>query len=180
LVKLVTTIGSFTFPDDEAISFFSDSFEALKRLAKRGDSDAMVMIAQGIRYGFVDDDEEPFMLWLEKAKMLGNDEASLILDEIENLEKPLPKTIDRDDDYVEGKKSEPIDPLYLNDSGIWEDPDDTTCDTLGITDLIESQLLEHELIRSCIKPKPPDYDLRLLKLEKRKGAMKWAYQKKNY
>ena len=81
IVRAVTSFGSYTMTDDEAISIFISSYPNIKLLAEEGDTEAMVMVAEGVRYGFVDD-EEPYELWLNKASELGNEDADAILREL--------------------------------------------------------------------------------------------------
>ena len=80
IVHAVTTYGSPTMTDEEAISIYNASYEKIKLLAEEGDTEAMVMVADGIRYGFVEDDDEPYSYWLEKAAEGGCREALVLLE----------------------------------------------------------------------------------------------------
>ena len=73
---------SYTMTEDEAISIFDSSYSDIKRLAEEGDTEAMVMVAEGIRYGFVEDDDEPYLFWLMKAAELGDKSAMSVMEEL--------------------------------------------------------------------------------------------------
>lgn len=75
--------------DDEVLGIFQEAYPNIRRLATEGDTEAMVMVAQSIRYGFIEDDEEPFFFWLIRAMQLGDEQAKSIVEEIERLENPL-------------------------------------------------------------------------------------------
>ena len=84
IVRAVMQFGSYTMTDDEAISIFASSYSEIRLLAEEGDTEAMVMVAEGIRYGFVDDDdEEPYLFWLFKAAALGDKDALSIIEELD-------------------------------------------------------------------------------------------------
>ena len=68
------SVGSITVTEDEAISIYQSAYPGIKALAEGGDTEAMLMVADGIRYGFVDDDE-PYMYWISRASALGDAEA---------------------------------------------------------------------------------------------------------
>jgi hypothetical protein len=80
--------GSTTVTEDEAISIFQSAYPAIKSLAEGGDTEAILMVAEGIRYGFVDDDE-PYMYWVSRASALGDAKADKLLDEYDREESPL-------------------------------------------------------------------------------------------
>ena len=80
--------GSITVTEDEAISIFQSAYPDIKALAEGGDTEAMLMVAEGIRYGFVDDDE-PYMYWVNRASALGDAKADKLLDEYGREENPL-------------------------------------------------------------------------------------------
>ena len=79
ILHTVTELGSYTVAEDEAIDIFSSNYQSIKHLAEEGDSEAMVMVAYGILNGFVDDEDEPYMLWLTRAASLGNTDAAALL-----------------------------------------------------------------------------------------------------
>ena len=89
ILYTVFELGSHTMSMDEAIEIFDDFYPLIKQLAIDGDAEAMVMVAQGIRYGFTDDEDEPYMLWLTRAAALGDTNAMSIIREIEMLEEPI-------------------------------------------------------------------------------------------
>ncbi len=89
ILYTVFELGSHTLSIDEAIGIFDDFYPTIKRLAIDGDAEAMVMVAQGIRYGFTDDEDEPYMLWLTRAASLGDTDAMFIIREIEMLEERI-------------------------------------------------------------------------------------------
>ena len=75
LLDTVINVGSTTVTEDEAISIFQSAYPGIKALAEGDDTEAMLMVADGIRYGFVDDDE-PYMYWISRASALGNAKAA--------------------------------------------------------------------------------------------------------
>ena len=81
---------SYTMTEDEAISIFTSSYLKIKLLAQNGDTEAMVMVAEGIRYGFVEDDDEPYFFWLVRAAELGDKRAIAILEELDVPDNPWP------------------------------------------------------------------------------------------
>lgn len=88
LVHTVINRGSYTVTEEEAISMFSSSYPGLRLLAREGDPEAMVMVAEGIRYGFVDEEDEPYLFWLIKAAELGHEGAMAILEELDLSDDP--------------------------------------------------------------------------------------------
>ena len=85
---MILNNGSTTVTENEAISFFQSAYPDIKALAEGGDTEAMLMVAEGIRYGFVDDDE-PYMYWVSRAFSLGDAKADKLLDEYGREESPL-------------------------------------------------------------------------------------------
>ena len=67
---------------------FQSAYPGIKALAEDGDTEAMLMVADGIRYGFVDDDE-PYMYWINRAAALGNAKAAEAEAEYDREENPL-------------------------------------------------------------------------------------------
>ena len=88
IVHAVTNFGSYTMTEYEAISLFSSFYSKIKILAEAGDTEAMVMVAEGIRYGYVDDDDEPYLFWLTKAAELGDRGAMAIIEELDLSDDP--------------------------------------------------------------------------------------------
>lgn len=67
---------------------FQSAYPGIKALADGGDTEAMLMVADGIRYGFVDDDE-PYMYWINRAAALGNAKAAEAEADYDREENPL-------------------------------------------------------------------------------------------
>ena len=67
---------------------FQSAYPGIKALAEGCDTEAMLMVADGIRYGFVDDDE-PYMYWISRASALGNAKAAEAEAELDREEHPL-------------------------------------------------------------------------------------------
>ena len=67
---------------------FQSAYPKIKALAEGDDTEAMLMVADGIRYGFVDDDE-PYMYWISRASALGNAKAAEAEAEYDREENPL-------------------------------------------------------------------------------------------
>jgi hypothetical protein len=67
---------------------FQSAYPGIKALAEGDDTEAMLMVADGIRYGFVDDDE-PYMYWISRASALGNAKAAEAEAEYDREENPL-------------------------------------------------------------------------------------------
>lgn len=67
---------------------FQSAYQDIKALADGGDTEAMLIVADGIRYGFVDDDE-PYMYWISRASALGNAKAAEAEAEYDREENPL-------------------------------------------------------------------------------------------
>ena len=67
---------------------FQSAYPGIKALAEGCDTEAMLMVADGIRYGFVDDDE-PYMYWISRASALGNAKAAEAEADYDIEENPL-------------------------------------------------------------------------------------------
>ena len=95
LLRILLEHTTPTFTEDEAISIFKDRYPYIRNLAEDGDAEAMLIVAEAIRYGFAEDDE-PYMFWLTRASEQGYDEATLLLCELERNEEidalPPPKS----------------------------------------------------------------------------------------
>ena len=89
ILRTVMSYGSLTVTDEEAVEMLTAVYPEVKRLARIGDAEAMVIVAQSSRYGFVDDEEEPYMLWLTGAAELGNETAISLLKALELSDAPL-------------------------------------------------------------------------------------------
>lgn len=84
IVHTVVNFGSYTMSEDEAVSIFRSNYAQIKCLAEEGDTEAMVMVAEGMRYGFVDeDDSEPYIFWLTKAAESGDKDAMALIEELD-------------------------------------------------------------------------------------------------
>lgn len=82
--------GSPTLSMEEAVSIFLPLFPSLLALAKGGDSEAMVMVAEAVRYGFTEDEDTPYLYWLYLARARGNKRAGELLHELDEIANPLP------------------------------------------------------------------------------------------
>lgn len=88
IAQTVMNYGSYTMTEDEAISMYCSSYSKIRLLAEEGDTEAMVMVAEGIRYGFVEDDNEPYLFWLTKAAELGDEWAIALMQELDLSDDP--------------------------------------------------------------------------------------------
>ena len=88
ILDVVMHHGSYTISDNEAASIYRASFPEIKLLAQNGDAEAMVMVAQGLRYGIVQDEEYPYAFWLSEAVRLGNEWATTVIKDIEDGGEP--------------------------------------------------------------------------------------------
>ena len=163
IIRTVMNLGSYTMSYDEAISIFDSSFSSIKLLAEEGDTEAMVIVAEGMRYGFVDCDDEPYFFWLTKAAELGDADAAAILAELDALYSPiaLPPASSSTDGtasvaltsfggcldltFAEGieAEDEPVSECVLID-----EPDWLVYEELGIGDYLREQGRQYEL-RKC-------------------------------
>jgi hypothetical protein len=82
ILKIAVEIGTNTLTEDEALSIFLSCYDEIRLMADGGDDEAMVMVAEAIRYGVADDDD-PYFLWLWRAFELGNIAAADILAELD-------------------------------------------------------------------------------------------------
>jgi hypothetical protein len=153
-LDVVLNNGSITVTEDEAISIFQSAYPDIKALAGGGDTEAMLMVAEGIRYGFVDDDE-PYMYWVSRASALGDAKADKILDEYDREESPLylPSPETMPERYEQDTKDDvlavvPVGEKKLN---IGEIPDECVLiadadflvrDELGIDDYLRERQME--------------------------------------
>ena len=83
---LANMVGSHTITESEALEIFRQYYADIRRMADQGDPEAMVMVAQSIRYGFDDDPQEPYVFWLQKASELGYVPADELLQEVETFD----------------------------------------------------------------------------------------------
>lgn len=97
ILQTTITYGSYTMTEDEAISIFQSCYDGIKRLAETGDDEAMFIVAQSIRYGFVEDGDEPYLFWLQKAADLGNEEALILMHELDSDLLPLQQPEESED-----------------------------------------------------------------------------------
>ena len=82
--------GSNTLSFEEAVSIFLPFFTPLLALAKMGDAEAMVMVAEAVRYGFAEDEDTPYLYWLYLARARGNKRAGELLRELDGIADPTP------------------------------------------------------------------------------------------
>lgn len=82
--------GSHTLDMDEAVAMFLPFLNDLREMAQKGDVDAMVMLAEALRYGFAEDEDTPYLYWLYLARTRGSRRAGEILYELDEVANPLP------------------------------------------------------------------------------------------
>ena len=82
VLKIAIEISTRTLTEDEAISIFNSCYDEIHSLADGGDDEAMIMVAEAIRYGIVED-EDPYFMWLWRAFELGNTDAADMLSELD-------------------------------------------------------------------------------------------------
>ena len=107
LVHTLLHYTSYTFTEDEAIALFNLNYERIKLLAEEGDIEAMLMLADGIEYGLVPDEDEPYGYWRARAVKLGGREAVAQFDTLGDDALPDPddgqatiQTCDADDESL--------------------------------------------------------------------------------
>ena len=157
---------SYTMTEDEAISIFASSYLKIKLLAQNGDTEAMVIVAEGIRYGFVEDDDEPYLFWLTRAAELGDKSAMTIIEELDTPDNPwqLPTTTPFIND--EALSSMDATDLILFDECLYSDNVDNITDFELTPEEDESTnepdyVLYEELgINAYLKEKKRQYELR--------------------
>ena len=153
LLDTVINVGSITVTEDEAILIFQSAYQDIKALAEDGDTEAMLMVADGIRYGFVDD-EEPYMYWISRASALGNAKAAEAEAEFDREENPLylPDPVNAAERYV-NDESLAVVPVSENTANDSEIPDDRVLiadadflvrEELGINDYLDEPRKKRE------------------------------------
>lgn len=159
LLDTVIRYGSFTVTEDEAISVFESNYPSLRLVAEEGDAEAMVMVAEGIRLGFVDDEDEPYLYWLKRAESLGEPKAYEILDELDESDDPFALPVA---DPEMGEPTDDSDLLLLDDpTDGWDDlsdvpedvaplaePDWMVNEELGIDYLLKRRAYLEELMKA--------------------------------
>ena len=160
LEKEVHTMG-----EDEAVAIFKKAYPKIRRLADTGDAEAMMIVGQGIRLGLVEDEDEPYFFWLERAAALGNEEAFELLSDMDptlafGLPTPTLPTVGEPDgidallldcgapslsfgELVGGLSS-----LLAREQVLIVDEDREVFDELGITELRKRNERERELAKS--------------------------------
>ena len=151
---MILNNGSTTVTEDEAILIFQSAYPGIKALAEGDDTEAMLMVADGIRYGFVDDDE-PYMYWVNRASALGDAKADKLLDEYDREEStlylPSPETMP--ERYAQDTKDDvsavvPVSEKILNigeipdECALIADADFLLRDELGIDDYLREREME--------------------------------------
>ena len=122
VIDAVINYGSYLMTDDEAISIFKSTYPDIKLLAEEGDAEAMVMVAQGIQYGFVEDEDEPYMFWLNKAREIDDVQVIKMLDEMDVADDLLWVSGEAQELHTDSHKSVGgIDLLLLDDQPELED-----------------------------------------------------------
>ena len=138
ILRIATEIGSNTFREEEAIAIFQHHLDAILGMAQRGDAEAMVMVAEAIRRGFTERDDEPYLYWLNRAAELGSADATHILGELEREQSSEHLRLAPPGAVVtaEGSYSLPIpdDGLDFDEHVLIGDADCDLLDTLGVFD----------------------------------------------
>ena len=127
ILQTTITYGSTTMTEEEAISIFRSCFDRIKCLAEMGDDEAMVIVAESIRDGFVEDGNEPALLWLKKAADLGNQAAQKLIAEwnAELLPLPSPEGSDLQDLLPVGRTRELMGRYLGSVDHQWNQTDDS-------------------------------------------------------
>ena len=118
---------------------FQSAYPGIKALAEGDDTEAMLMVADGIRYGFVDDDE-PYMYWISRALALGDVKAAELVEKYDREESPLYLP----DPANAAERSE----LHLND------------ESLAVVPVSERILNDCEIPDECVLITDADYLVR--------------------
>ena len=118
---------------------FQSAYRGIKALAEGCDTEAMLMVADGIRYGFLDDDE-PYMYWISRASALGNAKAAEAEADYDREENPLYLL----DPANAAERSE----LHLND------------ESLAVVPVCERILKDCEIPNECVLIAEADFLVR--------------------
>ncbi len=165
ILDVVMHQGTYTISDNEAASIYRASFPEIKLLAQNGDAEAMVMVAQGLRYGIVQDEEYPYAFWLSEAVRLGNEWATTVIKDIEDGGEPwvlaesteaisdnMLKGMDSTDmllfDYGADLDDLDIHSNELQESVLFSEPDWKFKEQYGINSYIKKKDQEAELNKS--------------------------------
>ena len=155
ILHAVTHFCSYTVSEEEGISIFRASYPQIKSLAQGGDPEAMVMVAEGIRLGFVGEEDEPYLYWLTKAAALGDLHADAILRELEESDDPfgLPDL----SAYLIGEGGDETDLLLLAQDAedidlpeehvLLEEPDFVLREQFGIDEYLKRKKVRYELMK---------------------------------
>ena len=155
ILHAVTHFCSYTVSEEEGASIFSATYPQIKSLAQGGDPEAMVMVAEGTRLGFVEDEDEPYLYWLTKAAALGDLHADAILRELEESDDPfgLPDL----SAYLIGEGGDETDLLLLaqdaedidlpEEHALLGEPDFVLREQFGINDYLKRKEMRYELMK---------------------------------
>jgi hypothetical protein len=155
LLHALTHNCSYTMSEEEGISIFGSYYPQIKSLAQAGDTEAMFMVAEGIRLGFVEGEDEPYLFWLEKAASLGDPYAQDLLRELEETDDPL-GVPDLSECLLEGGADE-TDLLLLMQGAedvelpqervLLDEPDFVLREQFGINDRLKRKEMCYELMK---------------------------------
>ena len=155
ILHAVTHFCSYTMSEEEGVSIFDTAYPQIKSLAQEGDSEAMFMAADGIRLGFVEDADEPYLFWLEKAAALGDPRAIDVLQDLDDTADPwgLPDV----SKYLAGEEMDETDMLLLEQSMedidlpeehvLLDEPDFVLREQFGINDHLKRKEMRYELMK---------------------------------
>lgn len=155
ILHAVTHFCSYTMSEEEGISVFRSYYPQIKSLAQAGDAEAMRMVAEGIWLGFVEDEDEPYLFWLEKAASLGNSCAEDLLRELGEADDPfalpdlseclLEGGADQTDQLLLAQDAEDID--LPEEHVLLAEPDFVLREQFGINDYLKRKEMRYELMK---------------------------------
>jgi hypothetical protein len=155
IIHTLTHDCSYTMSEEEGISIFRAAYPDIKRLAEKGDAEAMRMVAEGIRLGFVEDEDEPYLYWLTKAASLGNSCAEDLLRELDEGDDPFALP-DLSECLLEGGADETDLLLLAQDAQdidlpeehvLLAEPDFVLREQFGINDYLKRKEMRYELMK---------------------------------
>lgn len=155
ILHAVTHFCSYTVSEEEGITIFKTYSPCIRSLAQAGDTEAMVMVAEGTRLGFVEDEDEPYLYWLTKAAALGDLHADAILRELEESDDPfalpdlseclLEGGADETDLLLLAQDAEDID--LPEEHVLLEEPDFVLREQFGIDEYLKRKKVRYELMK---------------------------------
>ena len=137
IVSAVAFHLSYTMDYEEAKRIFSTVYDDLKGIAKDGDAEAMRMVGWAIRYGFTDDMEHPYQLWLETARAIKDGKISADDFKFEEIfSSEAENSPNGDENSQQGEldltSEDSINSFCnsLTDANLWVEPEQTVLDDL--------------------------------------------------